>query len=207
MTTARQKQRAERISQYLRRLFPTTELALEYSNAWELLVALVLAAQCSDKKVNEVTRTLFEKYPTLDDYASASPIEFEAQIKPTGFYRTKAKNILKTARVLKAEYNSRVPDTMAELLALPGVGRKTANIILAKIYRRAEGIPVDTHVRRLARVLTLTKESDPNKIERDLIQIVPKREWLTFPYRLSRYGREICKARPHNHFQCPLRGI
>jgi endonuclease-3 len=199
------KEKALKIIKVLKRLFPTAKIALNYSNPWELLVAVVLSAQCTDKKVNEVTEKLFKKYKTLDDYIKANPREFEQDIKSTGFYKNKAKNILATARVIKEKFNGQVPKTMEELLTLPGIGRKSANVILGNAYGIVEGIAVDTHVRRLAKKLGLTKNTDPDKIEKDLMQIIPKKYWFPFTYWLIEYGRKYCPARPHNHNNCPLK--
>jgi endonuclease-3 len=198
------KNKAARIVAELKKLFPQAKIALHYSNNWELYVAVVLSAQCTDKKVNEVTQRLFKKYPRFEDYLRADPREFERDIKPTGFYRRKAKNILAAARYLKERFGGRLPKTMAEMLTIPGVGRKTANVILGNAYGVVEGIAVDTHVRRLARRLGLTKEKDPEKIEKDLMAILPKREWFGFTYRLIDYGRKYCPARSHRHDHCPL---
>jgi len=199
------KEKALKIIKILKRLFPNAKIALNYKNPWELLVAVVLSAQCTDKKVNEVTEKLFKKYKTLDDYIKANPREFEQDIKSTGFYRNKAKNILAAARVIKEKFNGKIPKTMEEILTIPGVGRKSANVILGNAYGVVDGIAVDTHVRRLAKRLGLTKNTDPNKIEKDLMQIIPKKYWFPFTYWLIEYGRKYCPARPHNHQNCPLK--
>lgn len=191
----------------LKRLFPDARIALRYSNNWELFVAVLLSAQCTDKKVNEVTAALFKKYRTFDDYTEADPRAFERDIYATGFFRQKTKNILHAAKIIKEEYGGAMPRTMKEMLALPGVGRKTANVVLGNAYGVVEGIAVDTHVRRLARLLGLTKHTDPNKIERDLMKIIPRAEWFDFTYRVIDYGRKYCTARPHNHAACPLTQI
>ena len=201
------KKKAARIVKELKKLLPHAKIVLNYSNNWELLVAVMLSAQCTDKKVNEVTRELFKKYRTLDDYVNADPVEFERVIKPTGFYRQKTKNVLSCARIIKEKFGGQVPRTMEELLTLPGVARKTANIVLGNAYGVVEGIAVDTHVKRLSRFLGLTGETDPDKIERDLMDILPKEEWFDFTYRLIDYGRKYCPARPHNHAVCPLSKI
>lgn len=168
------------------------------------MVAVQLSAQCTDKKVNEVTAKLFKKYKTLDDYVSANLKGFQKDIKPTGFYRNKGKSILAAAKIVKKKYNGKLPRTMEEMLALPGVARKTANVVLGNAYGIVEGIAVDTHVRRLTRLLGLTTHNDPNKIEQDLMQIIPKKEWFKFTYLLIEYGRKHCPARSHNHEKCPL---
>ena len=190
----------------LKKLFPKTKIALHYGNSWELLVAVVLSAQTTDKKVNEVTAKLFKKYRSLDDYVKAGLKEFQNDIRQIGLFRGKAKNILATAKIIKEKYNGKIPKTMEELVELPGVGRKTANIILGNAYGIVEGIAVDTHVRRLTRLFGLTKQNDPNKIEKDLMTILPKKEWFEFTYRMIDYGRRYCSARC-KHDQCPLRNF
>lgn len=201
---AGRKRRAGKIIAELKRLFPSSRVFLNYRGNWELLVAVILSARCTDKKVNEVTARLFKKYRRLEDYARANQHEFERDIRETGFYRSKAKHILGSARILKERFGGRVPKTMEEMLSLPGVGRKTANIVLANAHGVIAGIPVDTHVRRLARRLHLTDESDPDKIEKDLVAVIPKKEWFGISYRLIDYGRKFCPSRPHEHAKCPL---
>lgn len=198
------KARAKKIIAVLKKLLPHAKIALRYSNNWELLVAVILSAQCADKKVNEVTDTLFKKYRTLDDYVNASPKEFENDIRSTGFYRNKTKSILATAKMVKGKYKGKIPHTMEEILTLSGVARKTANVVLGNAYGVVEGIAVDTHVKRLSRILGLSNETNPDKIEKDLMEIIPKSEWFDFTYRLIDYGRIYCPARPHDHAQCPL---
>ncbi len=199
--------KAKKIIAKLKKLVPDTAMPLNYSNDWELLVAVELSAQCTDKKVNEVTEKLFKKYPTFADYLLADPKEFEKDIHATGFYRNKTKNILAAAKMLKDKFKSKMPNTMEEILTIPGVARKTANIVLGRAHGVVEGIVVDTHVRRLANKLGLTTESDPVKIERDLMKIIPRKEWLLFTHRLIIYGRKYCPARPHDHARCPLSNI
>lgn len=201
------KKKAAKIVKKLRELFPEAKIALHYSNHWELLVAVILSAQCTDKKVNEVTADLFKKYRTLDDYVHADPREFETDIRSTGFYRNKTKNILNAAKMIKERFKGKVPKTMEEMLEIPGVARKTANVVLGVAYGVVEGIAVDTHVTRLSNVLGLTDHTDPVKIERDLMELLPKEEWLGFTYRLIDYGRAYCPARPHDHARCPLSAI
>ena len=201
------KKKAAKIVNELKKLLPDAKIVLNYANNWELLVAVMLSAQCTDKKVNEVTQKLFKRYRTLEDYVKADPRKFEQDIKPTGFYRQKTKNILSSARIIKEKFGGEVPHTMEELLALPGVARKTANIVLGNAYGIVEGIAVDTHVIRLSRLLGLTDETNPDKIERDLMQILPREEWFDFTYTLIDYGRKYCPARRHNHATCPLSRI
>jgi endonuclease III len=203
-TGAGRKQRAKKTLQALKQLFPQVKPFLHFSNPWELLVAVMLSARCTDKKVNEVTEKLFRKYRKLDDYLRANPREFELDIKPTGYYKEKAGRILDAARIIKTRFGGKVPHAMEDLLQLSGVGRKTANIVLGAGYGVVEGIAVDTHVRRLAGVLGLTDETDPDKIEQDLMKLIPKSEWAEFSYRMIEYGRKYCPARAHDHSNCPL---
>lgn len=193
--------------QALKLLVPQGKSGLRFSTLWELLRAVMLSARCTEKQVNAVTGKLFRKYRTLDDYLCADPQKFEQEIKPTGYYKEKAKRILEAARVVQTQFSGQVPCTMEAMLQIPGVGRKTANIVLGVGYGVVEGIAVDTHVRRLARVLGLTDETDPDKIEQDLMKLIPKSEWLEFPYRLIEYGRQYCSGRPHDHSHCPLSRI
>jgi endonuclease-3 len=201
------KRRAEIIIKELKKLFPRAKIMLRYSSPWELLVAVMLSAQCTDKQVNKVTERLFKKYTDLDDYVSASKSEFEKDIFSTGFYRTKANHILATAKIVKELYEGQLPRTMEEMVKLPGVGRKTANVVLGNAFGVIEGIAVDTHVMRLSRVLGLTSKREPVKIEKDLMKIIPKSEWLRFTYLLIEYGRKYCIAKKHNHEKCPMTKI
>lgn len=203
----RKKRRAAVILKELEKLYPHAKIVLNYTNPWELLVAVILSAQCTDKKVNEVAAQLFKKYRTLNDYVKADPKEFERDIYSTGFYRAKTKNILSTAKIIKEKYRGRIPSSMDELLTLPGVARKTANIVLGNAYKIYVGIAVDTHVKRLSNVLGLTTQTDPNKIEHDLMKIIPQKDWFITTYRLINYGREYCVAKGHNHEACPLSKI
>lgn len=198
------KLRAQKIYRILLKLFPAAGMMLRYSNHWELLVSVILSAQCTDKKVNEVTERLFKKYRTLDNYISVKPKEFEKDIFSTGFYRNKTKNILAAAKMLKKVFHGRLPRIMKEMLTLPGVARKTANVVLGNAYGVVEGIAVDTHVRRLANRLGLSKHRDPNKIEQDLMALYPRVQWFKLTYLLIEYGRAYCTAKRHDHTQCPL---
>lgn len=204
MSLSERKARAAKIVRQLKRLFPKTGIVLHYKNNWELMVAVQLSAQCTDKKVNEVTEKLFKKYLTLDDYVHADPREFEQDIMSTGFYRNKAKNILAAARMVKERFGGKLPQTMAQMIDLPGVARKTANVVLGNAYGVVDGIAVDTHVIRLTRLWGLTKHADAVKIERDLMELLPKKEWYDFTYRAIEYGRTYCSARSHNHARCPI---
>jgi endonuclease-3 len=192
------------MARVLKRLFPEVTVPLSHQSNWELLVAVVLSAQATDKKVNEVTATLFQKYRTLGDYLHADPAAFEQEIKELGLYRSKARNILASARIITEKYGGKLPRTMEEILTLPGVGRKSANVILGKAYGVVEGIAVDTHVRRFAVRFDLSASTDPARIEQDLMSFLPKKEWFGFSYRLIMYGRQICPARRHDCRNHPL---
>lgn len=174
--------------------YPDAKILLKYTNNWELLVATVLSAQCTDRKVNEVTEKLFAKYPDIDAYAQADPLVFEQDIRPTGFFRNKTKNILTSARLVTEKFNGEVPRTMAELLTLPGVARKTANIILGNAFGIVEGIAVDTHVKRLSNRIGLANSDIPEKIEQELMAIIPRAKWFLFTYLLIEHGRAVCIA-------------
>ncbi|MBI4086093.1 MAG: endonuclease III [Candidatus Liptonbacteria bacterium] len=203
----KRRKKALAIIKALKKLFPNPRIALKYRNPWELFVSVVLSAQCTDKQVNKVTAPLFRKYRTLGDYAKVGVKEFQKDIKSTGFYRNKAKNILAAAKMLKQKFRGKIPRTMEEMLTLPGIGRKSANVILGNVYGVVEGIAVDTHVRRLSKKLGLTDHDDPAKIERDLMKLIPRKEWFPITYRLIDYGRKYCAARPHAHENCPLSRI
>ncbi len=196
-----------RMNTLLKRLYPNAKIALRYRNNWELLVAVQLSAQCTDKTVNRVTEKLFKKYKTLDDYVKAGPREFERDIFQTGFYKNKTKNILAAAKLIKEDYGGRIPKTMKELLLIPGVARKTANVVLGNAHGVVEGIAVDTHVRRFALKFDLTDHRDPVKIERDLMELLPRKEWFAFTYRIIEYGRKVCPARVHDCAAHPLSKI
>ncbi len=179
----------------LKSAYPEARTALDWSNPLELLVATILSAQTTDVRVNAVTPNLFAKYPTAADYAGADPTELEEDIRPTGFFRNKAKSLRGMAGALVEDHGGEVPQTMDELVALPGVGRKTANVVLGNAFGIDEGVVVDTHVRRLSNRLGFTTQSDPEKIERNLMQTVPKRDWTVFSHLLILHGRSVCKAR------------
>lgn len=191
----------------LKKLFPVAKTALNYSIPWELLVAVILSAQFPDKRVNIVTEKLFKKYKTLDDYVNADWKEFDTDLKSVLFHGNKAKNILASAKIIKEKFGGKIPDTMEELVTLPGVARKTANVILGVIYNKNVGVVVDTHVRRLCNLHGLTDKEDPVKIEKDLMEVIPQKEWRDFSLRLILYGREYCTARPHDHANCPFSKI
>jgi endonuclease-3 len=199
--------RVPEIIEVLRREFPESRTALKFETPFQILVATILAAQCTDERVNKVTPGLFRKYPTAAAFASADREELENEIRSTGFFRIKAKSILGAAKKIVEDFGGRVPDTMAELLTLPGVARKTANIVLSAGYGKAEGIAVDTHVRRLAGRLGLSRESDPEKIEGDLMRIVPREDWLDLNSMLVDHGRKTCRARKPDCPACPIRHL
>lgn len=189
------KQRVRKIIRLLKRAYPEAKCSLNHANAFELLIATILSAQCTDARVNIVTQDLFRKYRKPEDYLKVSPKELERDIRTTGFFRNKTKSIQGTAKVLTGQYGGRVPETMAELLELPGVARKTANVVLGNAFGISAGVVVDTHVTRLSHRLGLSNEKTAEKIEQDLIAIVPKKDWVIFPHLMIAHGRAICKAR------------
>ncbi len=201
------KKRAGKILRELKKIVPDAGMILKYSNNWELLVAVILSAQCTDKKVNEVTAKLFKKYKKFDDYIHAKPKEFEKDIWQTGFYKNKTKNILSAAQYIKEKHKGKIPRTMEEMVHIPGVGRKTANVVLGNAYGIVEGIAVDTHVFRLAHVLKLSYKKTPELVEKDLMKLFPQKEWFPLTYYLIEYGRRYCPARKHDHRNCPLSKI
>ena len=190
-----QKEPARKIIRILKRAYPDARCSLNHSNAFELLIATILSAQCTDERVNIVTQDLFRKYQRPEDYLAVAPAELQNDIRTTGFFRNKARAIQGTAKVLVDDYGGEVPETMDELLELPGVARKTANVVLGNAFGIASGVVVDTHVTRLSRRLGFTREKHPEKIEKDLAQLVPKRDWVIFSHLLIAHGRKICKAR------------
>jgi endonuclease-3 len=196
--------RALKVIELLEREHSDAKIALHYTNPLELLVATILSAQCTDERVNMVTKTLFKKYTKAEDYANADLKELEQDIKSTGFYRNKAKNLKKCCQLLVEKYNSQVPKTMEELMELPGVARKTANIVLTNAFGVVEGVAVDTHVRRLAQRLGLSGNDDPGKIEKDLMRIVPKDKWMRITDLLIFHGRRVCTAKRPNCAACVL---
>ena len=200
----------ERIGEIIRRLreaHPDACCALNHRNPYELLVATILSAQCTDERVNQVTPILFERYPTPKDLADARREDIEEIIRPTGFYRNKAKHIQEACQVIAYDYDGKVPDSMEELTKLPGVARKTANVVLGVGYHIADGIVVDTHVKRIAQRLGLTKEKNPNKIEKDLMALVPREDWIDFAHLLIFHGRRVCKARKPDCANCVLNDL
>jgi endonuclease-3 len=201
------KRYALKIIKILRETYENIKCPLKFSNPFELLTAVILSAQCNDERVNKVTEKLFKKYKYLNDYAKANIFEFETFIKSAGFFRNKAKNIIKSAQMILSLYDGRVPQTMEDLIKLPGVARKTANVVLGHAFDKTEGIAVDTHVIRIANLLKLTKHKDPVKIENDLMRVVPKKDWVEFSLLIQTLGRRVCKARNPSHTNCPLNKI
>jgi endonuclease III len=197
-------QRVEAILDALRKAYPDVVCALNHRNAWELTVATILSAQCTDVRVNLVTPKLFKTFPTPKAMAAASLPELEELIRTTGFFRNKAKSIQGAARVVMEKFGGKVPQTMEEILTLPGVARKTGNVVLGSWYGIAEGVVVDTHVMRLSRRLELTKETSPEKVERDLMKIIPQDRWIAFSHELIHHGRQICVARKPRCVDCTL---
>lgn len=191
----------------LRREYPDARCALNFSNPHEMLFATILSAQCTDAMVNKVTEKLFARYPTLEDYAAADPLELQQIVKPTGFFRQKAKNLQAAARKLLDDFGGEVPQTMQELTTLPGAARKTANIVLGNSFGKVEGIAVDTHVRRLSQRLGLTDNEDPVKIEKDLMALVPKDKWFHLSYLFIEHGRAVCRAPVPRCGDCVLSDI
>lgn len=201
------KERVQKIIKLLTEEHPDAKIALNYSNPLELLVATLLSAQSTDKTVNEVTKTLFKKYQKAEDYANAALQELEKDIRSTGFYRNKAKYLKKMDQMLVEKFGSKVPKTMEELTTLPGVARKTANIVLSNAFGVIEGVAVDTHVRRLAQRLRLTENKDPNKIEGDLMKLVPKEQWPKLTDLLIFHGRRVCTAKKPNCSGCVVNKV
>jgi endonuclease-3 len=200
----------ERIAEILKRLdqlYPDVTCALIHKDAWELLVATILSAQSTDVNVNRVTPELFRKYPTVADFAALTPEQLEPDVRSTGFFRNKSKAVVGAAMLLVGEFGGRVPDDMAKLLTLPGVARKTANVVLGTWFRKAEGVVVDTHVTRIARRLELTKHTDAPKIEQDLMKVIPREKWILFAHQLIWHGRKLCIARRPKCVDCALENI
>jgi endonuclease-3 len=200
----------ERVNEILRRLdqrYPSATCALHHNSAWELLVATILSAQCTDVRVNLVAPILFEKYPTPEAFATLQPEELEPDIRSTGFFRNKSKSVVGAARKLISEFGGQVPRTMDELLQLPGVARKTANVVLGTWYKIADGVVVDTHVQRISRRLELTKNEQPQKIEQDLMKVIPRDKWIIFAHQIILHGRALCIARKPKCADCPLEDL
>jgi endonuclease-3 len=187
-------ERVKALLKGLRKLYPDAHCELDYKSPLELLIAVILSAQCTDVRVNKTTKALFKRYKTAAEYAAADPAELESIIRSCGFYRMKAKSIKETARLILTEFDGKVPDTMDELLSLRGVARKTANVVLGEVYGKPEGVVVDTHMKRLSWRFGLTEEEDPVKVERDLASVVPKKDWVFWSHAVIWHGRRVCKA-------------
>ena len=200
----------ERVSEILKRLdqlYPGVTCALTHKTAWELLVATILSAQSTDVRVNMVTPELFVKYPTVQDFAKLEPQQLEPDIRSTGFFRNKSKSVVGAAKKIVSNFGGQVPEKMEDLLTLPGVARKTANVVLGSWFRIADGIVVDTHVHRISRRLELTKNDDPKKIEQDLMRVIPRERWILFSHQVIWHGRKLCFARSPKCADCPLEHI
>jgi endonuclease III len=200
-------QRVQAILRKLDEAYPSVTCALIHENPFQLLISTILSAQCTDETVNRVTKTLFEKYRTPTDFAHADPAELEQDIRPTGFFRNKTKSIMGAGKKIVEEFSGEVPRTMNELLQLPGVARKTANVVLGTAFGVAVGVVVDTHVTRLSNRLDLSRNSDPKKIEQDLMKVVPPEKWVLFSHQLIWHGRKICQARKPKCVECNLESI
>jgi endonuclease-3 len=200
----------ERVNAILQRLdqtYPGVTCALTHKSAWELLVATILSAQCTDVRVNMVTPVLFRKYPTPQDFAALKPEQLEPDIRSTGFFRNKSKSLVGAAKKLVEDFNGQVPDDMDRLLTLPGVARKTANVVLGTWFHKAVGVVVDTHVHRISRRLELTRADDPKDIEQDLMRVLPQNRWIDFSHQIIHHGRALCIARKPRCAQCPMENL
>jgi len=200
----------DRIAEILKRLdqlYPDVTCALAHTSAWELLVATILSAQSTDANVNRVTPGLFRKYPTVQAFAAITPEQLEPDVRSTGFFRNKSKSVVGAAKKIVADFGGQVPRDMADLLTLPGVARKTANVVLGSWFKIAEGVVVDTHVHRISRRLELTTNNDPQKIEQDLMRIIPREKWILFSHQIIWHGRKLCIARKPKCIDCPLENI
>ncbi|HTC92254.1 MAG TPA: endonuclease III [Terriglobales bacterium] len=200
----------ERVAEILKRLdaqYPKVTCALHHKSAWELLVATILSAQCTDVRVNIVTPGLFQKYPTPQAFAALKPEQLEPDIRSTGFFRNKSKSLVGAAQRIISEFGGQVPDDMEKLLSVPGVARKTANVVLGTWFKKAEGVVVDTHVHRISRRLELTRNDDPKSIEQDLMRVIPREKWIDFSHQIIHHGRALCIARKPKCAECPLENI
>ncbi len=196
-----------KIIEILKKSYPEAECSLTFRNPFELMIATILSAQCTDARVNKVTPSLFTQFPDAQEMANASQQEIEAIIQSTGFYRNKAKNIREACKILTKEYGGKIPDTIEALVKLPGVGRKTANVILGNAFHKPAGVVVDTHVKRITFRLGLTHQKTPEKVEQDLNLKIPEKYWVLLPHWLIHHGRKICLARKPNCSECPLTGL
>ncbi|HLJ45528.1 MAG TPA: endonuclease III [Bryobacteraceae bacterium] len=203
-TAAERKTRVRKILELLDEMYPGVTCALHHNDPWQLLVATILSAQCTDKRVNEVTPGLFRKYPTIQDFANVSQDELASDIRSTGFFNNKARSIIGAARKVLSDFDGTIPRKMDEMLTIPGAARKTANVVLGTAYGIASGVVVDTHVQRIARRLDLTRNIEPAKIEQDLIKIVPQDRWVLFSHQIIHHGRALCVARKPKCVECKL---
>lgn len=203
-TAAERKARLERILALLDQMFPNVTCALHHTNAWELLVATILSAQCTDERVNKVTPGLFAKYPTIEDFSAVSQAELAEDIHSTGFFNNKAKSVIGAAKKILGEFGGEIPRDIDQLLTVPGAARKTANVVLGTAFGIASGVVVDTHVSRLSQRLDLTRETTPEKIERDLVKLLPQSRWIQFSHQLIHHGRGLCTARNPKCCECPM---
>lgn len=206
-TSAQRKARVEAILRKLDEMYPNATCALHHTSAWELLVATILSAQCTDKRVNEVTPGLFAKYPTIQDFASARQEVLANDIRSTGFFNNKAKSVIGAAKTILGEFGGEIPKTIEQLVTVPGAARKTANVVLGTAFGIASGVVVDTHVQRVSRRLDLTKNDDPVKIEQDLMKIIPPDRWILFSHQVIHHGRALCVARNPKCSECALDDI
>jgi endonuclease-3 len=200
----------DRIAEILKRLdqlYPDVTCALTHTSAWELLVATILSAQSTDVNVNRVTPELFRKYPTVEAFAALTPEQIEPDVRSTGFFRNKSKSVVGAAKKVVADFGGQVPHNMQDLLTLPGVARKTANVVLGSWFKIAEGVVVDTHVHRISRRLELTTHDDPQKIEQDLMRLIPREKWILFSHQIIWHGRKLCIARKPKCVDCPLENL
>jgi endonuclease-3 len=206
-TNAERKARVEAILKTLDEMYPNVTCALHHTSPWELLVATILSAQCTDKRVNEVTPGLFAKYPTIQDFAAARQEVLADDIRSTGFFNNKAKSVIGAAKTILGEFGGEIPQTIEQLVTVPGAARKTANVVLGTAYGIASGVVVDTHVQRVSRRLDLTKNDDPVKIEQDLMKIIPPNRWILFSHQLIHHGRALCVARNPKCSECALNDL
>jgi endonuclease-3 len=206
-TAAERKERVAEILRRLDKMYPHATCALTHHSPWELLVATILSAQCTDKRVNEVTPGLFQKYPTPRDFAAVRPEVLADDIRSTGFFNNKSKSIVGAAKRVLSEFGGNVPKTMDEMLTIPGAARKTANVVLGTAYGIASGVVVDTHVQRVSNRLDLTKNTDPVKIEQDLVKIIPQEKWILFSHQIILHGRALCQARSPKCAECDLYSV
>ncbi len=206
-TAAERKARVDKILAILDKTYPDVTCALHHHTPWELLVATILSAQCTDARVNQVTPGLFRKYPTMADFAAVSPMELAQDIRSTGFFNNKAKSLVGAANAIRKDYGGEIPRTMEEMLTIPGAARKTANVVLGTAFGIAAGVVVDTHVQRISRRLDFTRQTEPVKIERELMKILPQDRWISFPHQIIHHGRSLCVARNPKCAPCPLNSL